>query len=96
MHTMGEAAAILGIGRVTLEKWCKRLGIEPERHPQDWRFRTITPSSSSRSPTNAPKCQPSPTHTTCRQRSPEPNPTEQPHCLIDSLSPLPKSHASSL
>lgn len=43
MHTIGEAAALLGIGRVTLEKWCKRLGIEPARHPQDWRFRTLTP-----------------------------------------------------
>ena len=42
MHTIGEAAQLLGIGRVTLEKWCKRLHITPERHPQDWRYRVLS------------------------------------------------------
>lgn len=42
MHTLGEAAQILHIGRVTLAKWLRRLDIEPERHPLDWRFRVLS------------------------------------------------------
>lgn len=42
MPTMGEAARLLGIGRVTLEKWCKRLDLTPERHPYDYRYFTLT------------------------------------------------------
>ena len=42
MPTLGEACQQLGITRRTLDKWLTRLDIEPERHPQDWRYRTLT------------------------------------------------------
>lgn len=42
MTTLREAAQRLGVSMTTLEKWCKRLGIEPKRHPQDWRFRVLS------------------------------------------------------
>lgn len=42
MPTISEAAKMLGVGRVTLEKWMKRLEITPTRHPQDWRFWCLT------------------------------------------------------
>lgn len=42
MINVGDAAQQLGIGRVTLEKWMKRLGIEPTRNSYDWRFHEIS------------------------------------------------------
>nr|MBF6591673.1 helix-turn-helix domain-containing protein [Ktedonobacterales bacterium] len=41
MDTIGESAARLGISRRSLLKWCRRLGIEPSRHPYDWRYRVL-------------------------------------------------------
>ena len=43
MPTLGEACQQLRIGRVTLAKWIKRLGIETTRHEWDYRFEVIAP-----------------------------------------------------
>lgn len=43
MPTLGEACQQLRIGRVTLEKWIKRLGIETTRHEWDYRYQVIAP-----------------------------------------------------
>lgn len=42
MPTLGEACRLLRISRKTLEKWLVRLAIEPQRHPFDLRFQTIS------------------------------------------------------
>ncbi len=43
MPTLGEACQTLRIGRVTLAKWIKRLGIETTRHEWDYRYEVIAP-----------------------------------------------------
>ena len=43
MPTLGEACQQLRIGRVTLAKWIKRLGIATTRHEWDYRFEVIAP-----------------------------------------------------
>ena len=43
MPTLGEACQQLRIGRVTLAKWIKRLGIETTRHEWDYRYEVIAP-----------------------------------------------------
>jgi len=43
MPTLGEACQQLRVGRVTLAKWIKRLGIETTRHEFDWRYEVIAP-----------------------------------------------------
>lgn len=43
MPTLGEAAQMLRIGRVTLAKRIKRLGIETTRHEWDYRYEVIAP-----------------------------------------------------
>lgn len=40
--TLGDAARALRVSRHTLDKWLDRLHITPERHPQDYRFYTIS------------------------------------------------------
>lgn len=42
MPTLGEACTQLRVSRRTLDKWLKRLEIEPQKHPRDWRYFTIT------------------------------------------------------
>ena len=42
MITLGQACDELGIGYRTLEKFMRRLGITPARHPIDYRFYTLS------------------------------------------------------
>ena len=43
MPTLGESCQQLCIGRVSLAKWIKRLGIATTRHEWDYRFEVIAP-----------------------------------------------------